>query len=174
MVEIAYSLMVFLVILFVVQELCWSKLPNILAKSENAERGMVKARTLGVAMWLSLGGLFLVLTIISAVLHLIPGVVLYFLAATVFTLNGVRILKTVVHYTEAEICIDGPGIHLKQSVSNVVSAQTHSSRIRGSWYLLISFKNGQKIRMEQIDYQGLVMFQKVLKRKLDCKKPNIG
>lgn len=173
MVQIAYSLMVFLVILFVVQELCWTKLPNILAKSENAEHGMVKARTLGVAMWLSLGGLFLVLTIISAVLHLIPGIVLYFLAATAFTLNGVRILKTVVHYTEADICIDGPGIHLNQSVSNVVSAQTHSSRIGGTWYLLISFRSGQKIRFEQINFQGLLAFQKVLNGKTDNENPNI-
>ena len=174
MVQIAYSLMAFLVILFVVQELCWTKLPNILAKSETAEHGMVKARTLGVAMWLSLGGLFLVLTIISAVLHLIPGIVLYFLAATAFTLNGVRILKTVVHYTDADICIDGPGIHLNQSVSNVVSAQTHSSRIGGTWYLLISFRSGQKIRFEQINFQGLIAFQKVLNGKTDNENPNIG
>lgn len=174
MVQIAYSLMAFLLVLFIVQELCWTKIPNILSKSENVEDGTVKARTIGVAMWLSLGGLFLVLAIISAVLHLIPGVVLYFLAATAFALNGVRIMKTVVHYTEAEICIDGPGIYLNQSVSNVVSAQTHSSRIRGTWYLLISFRNGQKIRFEQINYRGLIAFQKVINGKLDCENPNIG
>ena len=61
MVQIAYSLMAFLLVLFIVQELCWTKIPNILSKSENVEDGTVKARTIGVAMWLSLGGLFLVL-----------------------------------------------------------------------------------------------------------------
>lgn len=165
MVHIAYSLMVVFFVLFILQELCWTKLTGILCKEENEKYGLVTARTVGKVMWLSLSVFFLVLTIFCAVFFIIPGIILFLIAAVAFGLNGIRISKTSIMYTDTKICVHGPGIHIEQPLNSVVSVQKLGSRIKGTWYLLILFRNGQKVRFEQINYQGLVVLHKVLS---DC------